>query len=270
MDLDAYFRRIGYAGDRSPTLATLGAIQLHHVEAIAFENLDPLLGQPVRLDPQSLETKLVRARRGGWCFEHNLLLSHVLRALGFSVAGLAARVLWNVPEATATPRTHMLLRVQVQGEPVLVDVGFGLLTPTAPLRLVTGAAQRTPHEPFRLVAHADGYLMQVQLRGAWKPLYAFDLQEQQQVDYELVNWYLSNHPGSRFVNGLMAARAVPGRRYTLRDNEFAVHDVDGESERRVLADATALRATLEDVFGLALAGMPGLDAALERLVARAR
>lgn len=270
MDLDAYFSRIGFAGDRSPTLATLGAIQSHHVEAIAFENLDPLLGRPVRLDPASLEAKLVRARRGGWCFEHNLLLSHVLRALGFSVAGLAARVLWNVPEATATPRTHMLLRVQAEGEPVLVDVGFGLLTPTAPLRLVTGVAQRTPHEPFRLLAYEGAFVMQAQLRGSWQPLYAFDLQEQQQVDYELVNWYLSNHPCSRFVNGLMAARAAPGRRYTLRDNEFAVHDVNGQSERRVLADATALRCTLEDVFGLALSETSGLDAALERLVARAR
>ena len=67
-DLDSYFARIGYDGPRTPTLETLRAIQLLHPQAIAFENLNPLLRIPVRLDIASLQEKLIRSRRGGYCF----------------------------------------------------------------------------------------------------------------------------------------------------------------------------------------------------------
>src|SRR5262249_35987587 len=115
LDLDAYFERIGYAGERSPTLATLQAIHLRHATIIPFENLTPLLHQPVRLDLASLQHNLVQSGRGGYCFEQNLLLLAVLRALGFQVTGLAARVRWNVPDEVVTARGHMLLRVELDG-----------------------------------------------------------------------------------------------------------------------------------------------------------
>lgn len=151
IDLEAYFRRIGYDADRTPTLDTLRAIQLRHAETIAFENLNPLMRWPVPLGLESLQQKLVRDRRGGYCFEQNLLLKHLLTALGFRVTGLAARVLWNEPDGALRPRSHMLLLVELKGTPYLADVGFGILTPTAPLRLEPEIEQATPHEPFRLL-----------------------------------------------------------------------------------------------------------------------
>lgn len=151
IDLDAYFQRIGYTGERTPTLDTLRALHVRHTEAIPFENLNPLLKWPVRLDAPSLEQKLVRDGRGGYCFEQNRLLRHVLEALGFSVKGLAARVVWNAPEGAITARTHMLLRVDLNEQPYIVDVGFGGQTLTGPLRLEPDTEQTTPHEPFRLL-----------------------------------------------------------------------------------------------------------------------
>jgi len=50
VDLSAYFERIGYTGPCEPTLAALSAIHAAHPAAIAFENLDPLMGRAVRLD----------------------------------------------------------------------------------------------------------------------------------------------------------------------------------------------------------------------------
>ena len=102
-DLDAYLTRIEDTGPRRPTLDTLRVIHRRHPEAIPFENLNPFLGWPVRLDAQSLQEKMVHSGRGGYCFEHNLLLSHALRAMGFTVVGLAARVLYNMPEGAVTP-----------------------------------------------------------------------------------------------------------------------------------------------------------------------
>jgi N-hydroxyarylamine O-acetyltransferase len=151
-DTDAYCARIGYSGAREPTLALLQAIVAGHSTAIAFENLDVVAKRRIRLDPPSLYTKLVHHRRGGYCFEHNLLLLEVLRTLGFRAAGLAAGVQWGRPAGVVGPRTHMLLRVDLAGGPYIADVGFGGLTPTAALALEPVREQATPHETFRLVA----------------------------------------------------------------------------------------------------------------------
>jgi N-hydroxyarylamine O-acetyltransferase len=185
VDLDAYFERIGYSGSRAPTLDTLSAIHLRHPQTIPFENLDPLLRRPVLLDVPSLEAKLVRDCRGGWCFEHNLLLCHVLESLGFRVTGHAARVLWNAPEGVIRPRAHMLLSLELDGVLYMADVGFGGLTLTAPLRLVAGIEQATPHERFRLVAGDSDFVLQALLGREWRPLYRFDLQRQLLPDYEV-------------------------------------------------------------------------------------
>ena len=117
IDLDGYFQRIGHEGPRKPTLETLRALHVRHTEAIPFENLNPFLRRPVRLDPASLEQKLVRDGRGGYCFEQNLLFRDVLTALGYRVRGLAARVVWNAPEGAITARSHMLLLVEIDGRP---------------------------------------------------------------------------------------------------------------------------------------------------------
>jgi N-hydroxyarylamine O-acetyltransferase len=269
IDVDAYFERIGYAGPRAVSLDTLAAIHLQHAVTIPFENLNPLLRWPVKLDAQSLQQKLVRDKRGGYCFEHNLLLKHVLERLGFHVKGLAARVLWNAPEGAVTPRGHMLLRIDLDDRPYVADVGFGGLTLTGPIRLETDVEQTTPHERFRLVQPDDGFVMQANVDGAWRSLYRFDLQEQFLADYEVTNWYMSNHPASHFVTGLVAARADRDRRYALRGNELAVHDLAGGNDRRKLVSAQAIRDVLEQMMRVALPDAPELDVALARVIGRA-
>jgi N-hydroxyarylamine O-acetyltransferase len=265
IDLDAYFRRIGYAGPRTPTLGTLRAIHLLHPQAIPFENLNPVLRRPVRLDAQSLQQKLIVDGRGGYCFEQNILLSHVLRAVGFDVTWLAARVTANAPSNTVSARTHMLLLVDVEDSPHVADVGFGGLTLTGPLRLEADIEQATPHELFRLVRTDNEFLMQAQFGGAWNALYRFDLHEQLLPDYEVTNWYLSNHPESKFVTTLIAARPDANRRYALRNNELAVHNSEGPTERRVIRSADELGETLRTVFRLRLPETRDLQEALQRI-----
>ena len=78
IELDRYFERIGYPGPRTPTLNVLHALTAAHSQAIPFENIDVLLGRPIRLEPQALQQKMVAERRGGYCFEQNGLLLAVL------------------------------------------------------------------------------------------------------------------------------------------------------------------------------------------------
>ena len=119
-DLNNYLRRIGYAGGLTPTYDVLAALHQAHATHIPFENLDILLGRPIRLDLASLHAKLVVGRRGGYCFEQNLLFAAILQSIGFSVARLAARVRYRTHRVL--PRTHMLLLVSIDAEDWIADV----------------------------------------------------------------------------------------------------------------------------------------------------
>jgi N-hydroxyarylamine O-acetyltransferase len=260
-DLSAYLARIRYTGDTAPTEETLRAVHLLHPQAIPFENLDVLLRRPLRLDPASLQHKLVAEGRGGYCFEHNLLFGHALRAMGFDVTWLAGRVLWNMPEGVVNARTHMLLLVRIGGEQCLADVGFGGLTLTAPLRLQADIEQPTPHELFRLRPYGEGLVMEASIGGAWKALYRFDLSEQVQADYDMASWFLCHYPESPFLRGVVAARVDGGRRYVLRNNDLGTHEA-GRTDRRPLVTVAELKTVLTGLFAIRLPDAPELDAVL--------
>ncbi|HET9956254.1 MAG TPA: arylamine N-acetyltransferase [Polyangiaceae bacterium] len=272
VDVDAYFARIGYDGPREPTLETLSRLHGLHPQAIAFENLSPLLGESVSLDLGTLQEKLVQGARGGYCFEQNSLFKALLQALGFQVVGLAARVVWNQPEDAVTPRTHMLLKVQLPEGPYLADVGFGGQVLTGPLRFDSTVAQATPHEPFRLGTTGNGMQLQSLVRGEWKTLYRFGLDEQFPIDYELSNYYVSTHPNSIFRQRLMVARVLGNLRHNLVNDQLTTHQVDArtgsstQSEHRHLESVAELRAVLTDVFGLNVPRGSDADLALGRVL----
>jgi N-hydroxyarylamine O-acetyltransferase len=262
IDVDAYCRRIGYDGERVPTLAALRALHALHPRSIPFENFDPLLTRPVKLDIDSLNAKMVHGGRGGYCFEQNMLLAHALEAFGFRIKKLAGRVRWGIPTGIVLPRVHFFLIVMAEGEDYLADVGFGANTLTAPLLLRARDEQSTSHEPFRLVEEGDNIVLRAKIRGEWSDLYAFDMVEQLLADLECGNWYTSTHPGLRFVNELIVTRVEPDGRHALRNNELARHRLGGATERRTLRSVSEMRATLTNIFGLKLPD--GADAVLAR------
>lgn len=269
LKLPDYFARIGYSSSPRPDLETLAALHRLHPRAIPFENLSTLLGEPVPLDPEALQEKLVEQRRGGYCFEQNALFKAVLEAIGFEVLSLAARVVWNRTAGYENPRTHMVLVVVVAGRRYLADVGFGAVTLTAPLELVAGIEQTTPHETFRLVAQGDEYELEVGFAEGWRPTYRFDLQPQLPIDYEVLNHYVATHPSSHFRTRLMAGRPTVDARYTLGDNELTVYRGGAAIERLRLGTRAALTSALVEKFGIALPRGRRFDEALDRIAAAA-
>lgn len=250
-DLDAYFTRIDYSGTRTSTLATLSALHRAHVRAIPFEYFDIHLGRGIRIDLPSIAQKLVRDRRGGYCFEQNTLFAAVLRALGFTVAPLVARVRWNLPADLQTPLTHMLLRVETpDAGPHLADVGFGSMSLVEPLRFVLDAEQLAALEPRRIVARGKVFAQQAKLGDTWSDVYLFSGDEAPAIDFEVGNWYTSTFPQSRFRQNLGASIAGEACRHTLLNREFTTRHADGRVEQRTLATADELLALLAAVFGL--------------------
>lgn len=248
-DLAAYFDRIGYDGPAEPTLATLRALQALHPAAIPFENIDVLLGHGVDLTPEIIDDKLIAGRRGGYCFEQNSLFERVLTEIGFEVEGLMGRVLWmGDPNAPAPPRTHRVLRVKIDGETWLADVGLGGCVLTAPLRWAMDEAQPTPHEPFRLREVGDEVLLEAKLED-WTPVYRLGRSVQQPIDYEVANWFTSTHPKSKFRANLMVALTTPDARYSLLNNRLTIRPPGGPAERRNLS-VDEMGEALAMIFGL--------------------
>ncbi len=262
--LKSYFTRIQTEFVHGNSVENLQLLVKHHTRRIPFENLNPLLNLPVKLDLDSLTEKIIYGGRGGYCFEQNLLFMEVLKTLGFEVKPLAARV--NSSGETMHPRTHMLLVVKTKEARFLTDVGFGGMTPAAPLLFQTGLVQKTPHTTYRILEENGCYSLQALQDKTWKNQYEFDFQRQFPVDFQMANWYTSTYPDSHFKHQLSVARAGKDRRFGLRNNRLSVHYVNGETETKDLSTVKEIMDVLENIFKLKLNHLPGLEERLNGLI----
>jgi N-hydroxyarylamine O-acetyltransferase len=212
-DLDAYVERVGLSG--RPGLAD---VHRAHAVSIPFENLDPHGGLPVSLELEDIQRKLVAGRRGGYCFEQNLLLKAALEALGAQVEPMLARVKAGAPPGVLRPRTHLVLRVETDGREWLADVGFGLGTLPGPLPFGPGDVHELSGWRFRIVEDGFEHVLQTESGSEWVDVYGFMPQPVPMIDIEVANWFTSTHPSSPFVTGLIVSNQRPdGTRIALSD-----------------------------------------------------
>jgi N-hydroxyarylamine O-acetyltransferase len=260
LDLEAYLARIEYKGDRRPTADTLRELHRFHATHVPFENLDILLGKTINLDLADLEAKIVHGRRGGYCFEQNALFAAALEKLGFAVTRLAARV--RLGASRVTPRTHMVLMVEADGQPWLVDVGFGGWGLIEPIPLRENAETRQGAWTFRLRREAQEWILSCLECPVSADQYAFTLEPQLPVDYEPANHFCSTHPQSRFVQTLTAQLTSENVRYILRGNELTTATAAGVRVEMVEGEG-ALLDLLRERFGLLFP--PGTQFGLKRI-----
>jgi len=248
VDLAAYCRRIGYAGERQSNLATLRALHEAHVGSIPFENVDVLLERPILLDTAALQDKLVRHRRGGYCFEQNNLFRDVLETIGFSVTALAARVRFGT--TGIRPRTHMTLLVEAEGHRYLCDAGFGAHGLLEPIPFFDGSVAELPIYSFRLrQENAARWVLQATLEREWSDLYAFTLEPQERIDYVVANHFTATSPDSIFRNTLTAQLVHREQRKLLRHGVLTTTTPVGQETSTVRNEAEA-RVVLREEFGI--------------------
>jgi N-hydroxyarylamine O-acetyltransferase len=246
MDIDAYLARLAYTGPTSPSAATLSALHLAHLSTVPFENLD--IGQtPIVLDEAAFFAKIVRRRRGGFCYELNGLFAALLRELGFRVTLLSGRVATETggfgPEFD-----HLALLVDLD-ERWLVDVGFGDSF-LEPLRLASSDVTLQRKREFRLDEAEGEWLLQSR-DGEWEPQFRFTLEARSLVDFAGMCFYHQTSPESVFTRRALCSIATESGRVTLVNNRLIVTR-DGEREERPVAEAEKA-ALLRERFGVVMA-----------------
>ncbi|XP_034041877.1 arylamine N-acetyltransferase, pineal gland isozyme NAT-10-like [Thalassophryne amazonica] len=162
MNLEEYLERVGFCDPHDKLdLPTLSSIHRHHVLAIPFENLSIHCGEKLIIDLEVIFDKLVRSRRGGWCFENNFLFAWVLKELGYNMTTLGSRIFSSSLNDFDTAESHLINMVVIEGKKYLADVGFGVSYQLRePLELVSGKDQPQAGGVFRLIDTGDVWVLE--------------------------------------------------------------------------------------------------------------
>lgn len=224
----AYLDRIGYVGSTQPTLQTLRQIHRAHLLRVPFENLDIHRGRAIRLERDFLFQKIVRERRGGFCFELNSLLAAALQGMGFSVHLLSGQVSRAV-RATPTESDvrfgpecdHLAVQVNIGDEAWLADVGYGEAF-REPLRLGDPGIQAQAEGRYRLTpwpgdpaACRYWLIQQEQPDRTWKTLFLLDRIPRSLQEFEPMCHFHQTSPESMFTRLRLCTLATPTGRVTL-------------------------------------------------------
>ncbi|MEM9673813.1 MAG: arylamine N-acetyltransferase [Bacteroidota bacterium] len=251
MDTDAYLDRIGYRGLREPTLDTLRALQRTHLRQVPFENLDIYRQQEIRIDLERFYDKIVRRRRGGFCFEVNGLFNELLQDLGFSTHFITCNVFSRTKQQFTSYYEHVAIVAKLE-EDWLVDVGFGTNFPE-PLRLATKEPQLQDSTNYQLVKlNAEETLLQRFTEGEVPTkMYKFKCDPQALADFSEMCVYHQTSPESLFTRGKLCSLMTTEGRITLTDKSFIETKGDEKWETPV-KDQAAFEHRLKEHFGIVL------------------
>ncbi|MFJ6572150.1 arylamine N-acetyltransferase [Streptomyces sp. NPDC091292] len=263
VDLDAYLTRVGYQGDVAPDLSTLRGLHTAHVDAIAFDNLDALLGRTaVPLDLDSVQEKIVRRGRGGWCLEQVVLMAAVLDRIGFTFTAFAGRTRIRTGSKLG-PALHVALCVAIDGERWLHDVSFGAHGLHEPIRLAENARLEGDW-PFDLVREPNGeHVLRFLRPEGPAELYGFTTDARYPSDFEILNHFCLTHPRSPFNHRMVLQRTQPGVRHLLAGSTLAEIRPGEPATFREL-DGDQMLSAPEEIFGITLE--PGDVQALSKIL----
>jgi len=248
LDVSSYCARIGYSGAAEPTAETLRTLHRWHMMSVPFENLDISLRRKIELDEDAILKKVIERRRGGFCYELNGAFAALLRALGFQVTLLSARV--ARADGSESPEfDHLTLRVDLE-QPWLTDVGFGESF-LEPLRLSAEKEQLDPAGVFRLIREGDRWHMQRSESDGWKAQYSFSLRPHRLEDFAGMCHYHQTSPDSSFTQKRVCSRATPDGRITLSEMKL-ITTRKGQREEKALSSQAEWITTLQEQFGIRL------------------
>jgi N-hydroxyarylamine O-acetyltransferase len=257
MNVDAYLARIAYGGSREPTAETLKQLHLAHLLSVPFENLDIHLGHPIGLSPASFYDKIVRRRRGGFCYELNGLFGWLLEQLGFAVVMLSARVYDG--DQPGPEFDHLVLLVDA-GERMIADVGFGDSF-LEPLRFETGVEVVQRGSAYRLTGSGADRVLERRHDADWEPQYIFSLTPRRLTEFSAMCERQQTSSASHFTRKTVCSLATPDGRITL-SNSRLITTAGGRRVERDIGNVDEYLTLLATHFGIDLGHEPGIHGLL--------
>ena len=219
--LNRYLTALSLEADL-PKFDLLNLMIAKHMAMFSFNNIDLLLnkGQILSLKTEDVYNKIVTNGRGGYCFEHNKLFYVMTQHLELETSAHLARVTFNKQEAT--PLTHRITIVTLDGQEYLADVGFGRYAPTCLVPLTGAAVTGVNGEVFRIMKNKTDYALETIKNGAFFALYVFEKNRCLEIDFELANYYTNCHPDSGFTKNLVVARIYDNQTIVIRENIYSI------------------------------------------------
>ena len=247
----AYLARIAVTPPVMAGAASFRALHRAHQVAVPFENLSIHIPEPISLDEAGLVDKIVRRRRGGFCYELNGAFALLLQALGAQVTRMAARVYGD--GQIGPPFDHLALAVRLPdgSGPWLADVGFGAHS-DFPLLLNSRSGQDDPARRFRLADTEHG---DVDVLKDGKPQYRMELRERSLADFLPTCWWQQTSPSSHFTRATICSRLTDQGRISISGRTLIRTSGTSRTEEELARDDDLL-AAYRDHFGIVLGQVP--------------
>jgi N-hydroxyarylamine O-acetyltransferase len=199
---------------------------------VPFENLDIHWGPKIVLETGAFYDKIVRQRRGGYCYELNGAFGALLNELGFPTRMVSARV-YDGKSSFGPEFDHMALLVSIGEVEYLADVGFGAFT-VEPLRFGPDTEQQDKAGIFAIRRWDDDAYFEVAKKEdhGWDSEYIFKPFGRVLGEFAEMNEFQQTSPESHFTLGKVCSILMEGGRKTLTDKKFieTVWDLKKESE----------------------------------------
>ncbi|MGI6010200.1 MAG: arylamine N-acetyltransferase family protein [Ruminococcus sp.] len=252
-DEEAYLKRLNIQKRNVCDEAYLDELVAAHQREIPFENLDVMRQRPVSLAVEQMFEKIIRQKRGGYCFELNSLFCHLLQELGFEAFGCRSRILRG--KDYVPPVLHRGNLVRLEEGLYYCDVGYGGPQPGASIKVEDGYEKEIEGRIFR-VRDADGYwwTLSRRMEGGWEEVMQFTIMPQTEVDFVPINFYCSTHPDSVFVKQYMLNKRLENGSISLVGDTFARTENGVRTEEKI-PDRNRFLELVETEFKI-----PGADA----------
>ena len=220
-----------------------------HQYAVPFENLNLcMLNRPVTIDIPTLFQKIVRERRGGYCFEMNGMFHCLLKSLGYDASCCMARVVRG--KTSVSPMLHRANFIKWEGKTLFADVGFGGPQPAGAIVFEENTRQTVKGETFFFYKRDEWWwrLARESSSGEIEDVLEFTAVPHEPIDFMVLNEYTATNPNSMFRQVMGVNLRTPTGNIALNDGVLTIND-GGEKTERPVADEE-LKDVLKEYFGL--------------------
>jgi N-hydroxyarylamine O-acetyltransferase len=236
----------GYRNHDIKTLDDISQLVQRHLATFNFTSIKVLLHNELSLENDFLIQKIVVEKQGGYCFEHNKLMFEVLQYLGFEVTALFGRVLLN--RDINVPQTHRITLLKYNDDFYIVDVGFGALSPSLPIKFGKVSTTTSQNTEYLITDYKDNKLaLQIVKDKAYFTLYSFDLQRYHDNDFEMGHFYSHQHPKANFVNNFVISKIYHDKVHSIVNNRYQIIQ-KSKTEVIMIKNEAQLEMILKEVF----------------------